>query len=236
MSLTTPTQRSVLLSAACAALGLAACAEREEGTITATGGALCAEIERQANEAFRQNFLTEYEDAQRAWTEILRTYDSNPEGVIACEQIPPRSIVLANLGLVYSNQRNFTAADGMLDASAAAAGATLEQRTKIYRALHDLNRSAVGVESLNRAEEVAVGVGDASGPRLLESELSASVLQLSPSAQRQLIEEGVNLSGLAFAYLSRGEAARALVAIDEALARVSPVDGAASSYVPRFQV
>ncbi|MEM6972954.1 MAG: CHAT domain-containing protein [Pseudomonadota bacterium] len=228
-------RRLAQLSLSASALVLVACAG-QGGPSTASGGAICAQIERQANEAFRQNFLTEYEDAQRAWTDILRLYDTEAEAIAGCEQVPPRSIVLANLGLVYSNQRNFTAADGMLDASAAEAGATFENRTKIYRALHDLNRSAVGDETLSRAEEVSVGLNDPTGPRLLESELSGSVLQLSPAAQRQLIEEGVNLSGLAFAYLSRGENTRSLIAIDEALARVSPVDGVAASYVPRFQV
>ncbi|MEO1467879.1 MAG: CHAT domain-containing protein [Pseudomonadota bacterium] len=237
--MSTRSRRAASLSMA-AAVGavLAGCAGT--GGDTTSGLGLCAEIESRANAAFRQNFLTEYSAAERAWTDILTLYDAEPEAVADCTQVPPRSIVLANLGLVYSNQRNFTAAGGTLQAASKAAqetgGEGLSGRTRIYEALHELNQSAFGAETLARAEAASITLGDSAGLRLLETEVSASVLQLSPQAQRQLIEEGVNLAGLAFAYLSRNDTRRALGAIDEALVRVAPIDGAAGSYVPRFRV
>ncbi|MCL5777321.1 CHAT domain-containing protein [Limibaculum sp. FT325] len=225
-----------MLTASGIALALAGCAVDEDGAVVQGSPELCAEIEGRANEAFRRNFLTEYDRAERAWTDILAIYDQRADEVAACEDIPPRSIVLANLGLVYSNQRNFTAALGMLDASAATGGEAVASRTKIYRALHDLNRSAVGAGTLEQAELASVSAGESQGLALLERDLSSSVLQLSREAQRQLIEESVNLAALAFAYMSRGRIDNAMVAVDAALARVAPIDGAASSYVPRFLV
>ncbi|MEM6486926.1 MAG: CHAT domain-containing protein [Pseudomonadota bacterium] len=232
-----PTKTSTLAAGAliAGAALLAACAPQERPT-QVSDGALCAEIEQRANAAFRANFLTEYDEALRGWTEILSTYDERPDAVAACVDVPPRTIVLANIALVYSNQRNFTAADGMFKAAAALGDVEAVERTKIYTALHDLNRSAVGAETLARAEAASVSVADSRGLRLLEDEVSRSVLQLSAEAQRRLIEEGVNLAGLAFAYLSQNRTTIALRTIDDALARVAPIDGASASYVPRFKV
>ncbi|MDT8344379.1 MAG: CHAT domain-containing protein [Thermohalobaculum sp.] len=224
------------LAAAGVTLVLASCAIDQQGQVVQGTSELCAEIEGRANEAFRRNFLTEYDRAERAWTDILALYDQRADEVAACPDIPPRSIVLANLGLVYSNQRNFTAAIGMLDASAATGGEAVASRTKIYRALHDLNRSAVGAGTLEQAELASVSAGESQGLAMLERDLSSSVLQLSREAQRQLIEESVNLAALSFAYMARGRNDNAMVAIEAALARVAPIDGAASSYVPRFLV
>ncbi|MEM1382490.1 MAG: CHAT domain-containing protein [Pseudomonadota bacterium] len=230
-----PTLRRLGALAAIAA-GLTACTAENDGSAERRQPAVCAEIEGRANAAFRQNFLTEYQRAERAWTDILGLYDAEPEDIARCRNIPPRSIVLANLGLVYSNQRNFTAARGMFEASEAAGSELTQSRTKIYRALHDLNRSAVGVQTLARAEESAISGGASQGLELLERDLNSSVLQLSNQAQRQLLDEAVNLAALSFAYLSRDRLEDADDAIDAALARVEPIDGAASSYVPRFQV
>ena len=213
---------------------LACCTQQPGGEVSGLG--LCASVEQRANNAFRSNFLTDYQTAERAWTDILALYESRAEDLAGCRDIPTRSIVLANLGLVYSNQRNFTAANGMLDASAKAESEAARGRTEIYRALHDLNRSAVGDATLQRAEQSAVSAKSSEGLRLLERDLNTSVLQLSRRAQRVLIEESVNLAALAFAYLSRDRLDDALNSIDAALARVAPIDGAAASYVPRFTV
>lgn len=227
-------RRTALIGTALAILG--SCAAEQSGE---TGGsatrALCGEIERKANAAFRQNFLTEYQNAERAWTDVFALYESRADEVAKCKDAPARSIVLANLGLVYSNQRNFIAAQGMLEASAAAAADDTRDRTQVYRALHDLNRSAVGQATIEQAE-LAANTAGSQGLALLEQDLSRSVLQLSRRAQRTLIEEAVNNAALAFAYLTRDRLDDALLAIDRALDRVRPVDGAAASYVPRFRV
>ena len=215
---------------------LAAACTTDRGVDLAASPDICTEIEARANEAFRRNFLTEYDRAEQAWTDILALYDERAEEVTECRDVPPRSIVLANLGLVYSNQRNFTAALGMLDAAARTGGEAVASRTKIYRALHDLNRSAVGAGTLQAAEQASIAAGESEGLSLLERDLSSSVLQLSREAQRQLIEESVNLAALSFAYMTRERLDDARRTIDAALARVAPIEGAASTYVPRFQV
>lgn len=216
--------------------GVAACSAPSQERDTQASGDLCGEVERRANSAFRSNFLTEYDAAERAWTEILALYERRADELERCTDIPSRSIVLANLGLVYSNQRNFTAANGMLDASARSAGQDGGRRTEIYRALHALNRSAVGEETLDQAELNSVTSDNSQGLALLDRDLSNSVLQVSRRTQRILIEESVNLAALAFAYLSQDRPDDALRTIDAALTRVVPIDGAASSYVPRFLV
>ncbi|MEM7237477.1 MAG: CHAT domain-containing protein [Pseudomonadota bacterium] len=219
-----------------AASVLVSCTPQSEDTSSISSANLCIEIERQANNAFRHNFLTEYDEAERAWTDIFALYEDRPSEVADCLDAPSRSIVLANLGLVYSNQRNFTAAQGMLDASVEEGGEQSESRTRIYRALHDLNRSAVGSSTLDQAEAFSVSAGSSEGLALLEADLNNSVLQLSRRAQRKLIEESVSLAALSFAYLSRDRLEDALLSVDQALERVAAIDGAAGSYVPRFKV
>ncbi|MEM7059638.1 MAG: CHAT domain-containing protein [Pseudomonadota bacterium] len=208
-----------------------ACAPSGQGNGLA-GGDICEEISSQANSAFRDNFLTEYDKAERAWTNLFALYETRAEEIAECPNVPSRSVVLANLGLVYSNQRNFTAATGMLKASAEAGSS----QSKIYEALHQLNRSAVGETVLESAETVSVSVDASRGLSLLERDLNTSVLEISAQAQRGLIEEGVNLAALSFAYLSRNRLDEALKSVDGALRRVRPVRGASSSYAPRFKV
>lgn len=193
---------------------------------------ICKQIEAQTNSAFRDNFLTEYDKAERAWTNLFALYESQADEVAKCRNAPPRSVVLANLGLVYSNQRNFTAATGMLKASAEEGSS----RNKVYEALHQLNRSAVGDTVLENAETASVALNNSRGLNLLERDLNTSVLEISTQAQRGLIEEGVNLAALSFAYLSRNRLDDALESVNAAIKRVRPVKGAASSYSPRFNV
>lgn len=208
---------------------LSGCATSDNGTVSDD---ICSQIESQTNSAFRDNFLTEYDKAERGWTNLFALYESRAEDVAKCRNAPPRSVVLANLGLVYSNQRNFTAASGMLKASAEDGNS----QSKIYEALHQLNRSAVGETVLENAETASIALDSSRGLSLLERDLNTSVLEISAQAQRGLIEEGVNLAALSFAYLSRNRLDDALKSVDAAIKRVRPVRGAASSYSPRFKV